>query len=187
MTIINRTNTAGATKTLFTNTITVAAEKATVHTIIAKLSNLPLWDPEVSVTEISSAEAAGGVGGTVPSRSFHLTRSGEALNTEEIVTVSEPSDEEIVYTSTGGRLAYVPTFRVLDAVKTGAIADAAAAVLAAQPTPTTRIEETLAVSADADTHLPLALVKPIAKHAFNANLTRLAHVIESQRGSALGR
>lgn len=114
MTIINRTNTAGATKTLFTNTITVAAEKATVHTIIAKLSNLPLWDPEVSVTEISSAEAAGGVGGTVPSRSFHLTRSGEALNTEEIVTVSEPSDEEIVYTSTGGRLcirAHFPSVR----------------------------------------------------------------------------
>ena len=90
---------------------------------------------------------------------FHIIRKTTALNQSEMITVTTDANK-VTYHSTEGRLAYDLTF-------TFATAD-----------DQTVVTETLAVPESADTHLPLKLLAPIAKHAFYENLTNFAILVE---------
>jgi len=92
---------------------------------------------------------------------FHVTRQGDALNSEEDITVTS-TDGSVEYQSRGGRLAYNLRFDLED---TG---------------DGTLISETLSVPDDTNTHLPLRLLTPIAHRAFAMNLSHLVTLIESE-------
>lgn len=136
-------------KKLFTNVAVVEASREAVMGVISNADRLIEWDTDIALVEKN--EAAG---------SYHITRQGAALNPEETLAVGMPDDHTVVYSSTGGRLEYEVTFDVSPQGER------------------TRVEETLAVHKDADSHLPLTLLTPIAKHAFNVMLMNLGRVIE---------
>lgn len=87
---------------------------------------------------------------------FELTRQGAALNQHERITVTV-EDDQVTYESTQGRLAYRLVFTLM-AQENG-----------------TLIREALYVPND--TGLPIKLMAPIAKRAFQQNLTRLAQLL----------
>lgn len=90
---------------------------------------------------------------------FQIIRQTTALNQSEMITVTTAADS-ITYHSTEGRLAYDLTFTFTTADDQ------------------TVVTETLAVPESTDTHLPLKLLAPIAKHAFYENLTNFATLVE---------
>ncbi len=90
---------------------------------------------------------------------FQIIRQTTALNQSEMITVT-PAADSITYHSTEGRLAYDLTFTFTTADDQ------------------TVVTETLAVPESTDTHLPLKLLAPIAKHAFYENLTNFATLVE---------
>lgn len=90
---------------------------------------------------------------------FIVKRNGAALNQSELIQV-ETSDNEITYISTEGRLEY----RLAFSLRT--------------ENEQTVIQEDLYLPDDADRHLPVTLLAPIAKHAFHTNLINLAAVVE---------
>ena len=90
---------------------------------------------------------------------FKIIRQTTALNQSEMITVTTAADS-ITYHSTEGRLAYDLTFTFTTADDQ------------------TVVTETLAVPESTDTHLPLKLLAPIAKHAFYENLTNFATLVE---------
>lgn len=90
---------------------------------------------------------------------FQIIRQTTALNQSEMITVTTAADS-ITYHSTEGRLAYDLTFTFTTADDQ------------------TVVTETLAVPESTDTHLPLKLLTPIAKHAFYENLTNFATLVE---------
>ncbi|WP_274805708.1 SRPBCC family protein [Lacticaseibacillus rhamnosus] len=90
---------------------------------------------------------------------FQIIRQTTALNQSEMITVTAAADS-VTYHSTEGRLAYDLTFTFTTADDQ------------------TVVTETLAVPESTDTHLPLKLLAPIAKHAFYENLTNFATLVE---------
>lgn len=133
-------------KNLFTNVITVHAEASTIQAMLADPTKMLKWIPEIeTVTEDQGR--------------FQIIRQTNALNQSEMITVTK-TDDQIVYHSTEGRLAYDLTFTLTPADEQ------------------TVLTETLAVPEKAETHLPLKLLAPIAKHAFYENLTNLAILAE---------
>lgn len=141
-------------KKLFTNTVTVHSSREEIVTVLTNAARIAEWDPEISLVE--QATQASGIA------SYHLTRLGSALNSEENLTISAPDSATVVYASKGGRLEYVLTFNL------------------AEEEGYTRIQQTLEVEKDSDAHLPLTLLAPVAKHAFNVNLTNLGRVVEAR-------
>jgi hypothetical protein len=91
-------------------------------------------------------------------KTFVVNRSEGALNHYEEITV-EDDDSQVVYHSRKGRLAYDLVFE-LKSVATQV-----------------QIQESLMVD-EQSTQLPIKLLAPIAKHAFNLNLANLGRLIE---------
>lgn len=138
------------TKKVFTTTRNAAASLETVATVISHPQRILDWVPEVATVTAAPN-----------STTFHVTRQGDALNTEEDVTVTS-TDGVVEYESRGGRLAYNLRFDLEDTGEG------------------TLISETLSVPDDTDTHLPLRLLAPIAHRAFATNLSHLVALIESE-------
>ncbi|WP_265459607.1 hypothetical protein [Enterococcus sp. HY326] len=88
-----------------------------------------------------------------------LTRIGHALNAVEEISVTE-ADGKIIYHSIGGKLAYDLEF-----------------VLEKQQQQT-KISQMLHFTEPNYLSIPLSLVKPIIKQAFQENLHRLAAVVQ---------
>ncbi|MHC5375197.1 hypothetical protein ACYSNU_15625 [Enterococcus sp. LJL120] len=88
-----------------------------------------------------------------------ITRSGHALNAVEEISVTE-DDGKIIYHSTGGKLAYDLEF-VLESQRQH-----------------TQIFQVLHLTEPNFLSIPLSLVKPIIKQAFQENLSRLATVVQ---------
>ncbi|TLQ04493.1 SRPBCC family protein [Pediococcus stilesii] len=92
-------------------------------------------------------------------KKFTINRAETALNQHEVVRVKRNANE-IRYVSTEGRLEYEIAFLITGEGKR------------------TIIQEDVYVPEKAHLHLPLKLLAPIAKHAFNTNLNNLASLIE---------
>ncbi|KRK45624.1 hypothetical protein N0K71_05640 [Dellaglioa algida] len=90
---------------------------------------------------------------------FNIRRTDSALNKNEQLSISTENDT-ISYQSTGGKLEYTLSF-----------------ILTSNDTKTL-VEECFYLSPNNHSHLPLKLLTPIAKHAFNSNLQGLKKVIE---------
>ncbi|MHC9537370.1 SRPBCC family protein [Dellaglioa sp. BT-FLS60] len=93
-------------------------------------------------------------------KKFSIHRTDSALNKNEQISVNIENDT-IFYQSTGGKLEYTLSF-----------------ILTSEGTKIL-VEERLYLSKNSNTHLPLKLLTPIAKHAFNANLQGLKKVLEN--------
>jgi len=89
---------------------------------------------------------------------FKITRTDNAFNQTEMITVIT-TNQSVTYQSTGGRLAYDLVF---DITQTDQIV---------------QVSESLFVNPASDNHLPLTLLTPIVKHAFNQNLDGLARIV----------
>lgn len=88
--------------------------------------------------------------------SFRIHRDGVALNSDELVVI-EKNNGQIIFHSTGGRLEYDLVFELVS--EQGQ----------------TLVQENLYVM---ENNLPLELIKPIAKQAFNRNLGILKQLSE---------
>ncbi|MFC6180552.1 SRPBCC family protein [Lactiplantibacillus daowaiensis] len=82
---------------LFTNTITIDTTPEIVQAQLARVEQLPQWNPDIS--EITPND----------DQSWTLIRTKEALNHQETFTLAKTADS-VTYTSTGGRLAYQLVF-----------------------------------------------------------------------------
>ncbi len=98
---------------------------------------------------------------------FWLQRSGSALNQREHIAIGSQANQ-IFYRSTGGRIAYDLIF-----------------TLVAEDGQTV-IQESFYLVGENRLKLPLTLLAPIAKHAFNINLTNLAQLAETSSFSEGG-
>lgn len=130
---------------LFTNSVTINAKAAAARQILTNPSQLVKWVPEINAVDQSRD-------------SFIITRSQEALNQVEVITV-ELTDSTIIYHSRQGRLNYDLVFTLLESDNH------------------LQIQEELIID-DSETKLPLKLLAPIAKHALNVNLINLGRLIE---------
>lgn len=92
---------------------------------------------------------------------FNIHRTESALNKSEQLSVSTENDT-ISYQSTGGKLEYTLSF-----------------ILTSKGTKTL-VEESLYLSKNNHSYLPLKLLAPIAKHAFNSNLQGLKMISERE-------
>ncbi|GBG93554.1 hypothetical protein LFYK43_00130 [Ligilactobacillus salitolerans] len=91
--------------------------------------------------------------------SFTISRAEAALNQHEVISVEE-TEEGIKYTSTEGRLEYEVFFSIVGEGNQ------------------TTIQEDVYIPEKADLYLPVKLLTPIAKHAFNVNLNNLASLVK---------
>lgn len=93
------------------------------------------------------------------SEGLKISRLHQSLNDHEVITV-ESFDDKVVYSSKGDRLDYQVVFELVE--DSGLL----------------EVSETLLVPEKTNSHLPLKLLKPIAKHAFANKLESLSMVIE---------
>jgi len=132
---------------LFTNSLLIKVQTETLAKILLDMSSLMQWNPGIAeVSELSED-------------SFAIHRTVAALNKNEIITLSQ-TDNQIIYQSTGGKLAYQLIF-TLSGVKNY-----------------TTVVEKMFVADKNNLNLPLTLLGPIAKHAFNQNLQSLKEIAE---------
>ena len=89
--------------------------------------------------------------------SFAIHRDGDALNKDEIISITK-TNGRIVYTSTDGKLEYRLVFDLTD--ENGQ----------------TLVKEAMLITNENYLHLPLTLLAPIAKYAFNQNLNILRQI-----------
>jgi len=132
-------------KKLFTNSVLVKAQSNEVKRILLDSMSLIKWNP--AITEITK----------IDDKTFSIHRDVEALNRDEVISISEAKNQ-IIYSSTGGRLEYQLMFSLIGEDKF------------------TVIKEVFYMSDE--TKLPMVLLKPIAKNAFNSNLIQLKEIIE---------
>ncbi|WEV50873.1 SRPBCC family protein [Lactobacillus sp. ESL0731] len=92
---------------------------------------------------------------------FVIERTTEAPNKREQIKIISDNDQ-VTYVSTQGKIAYRVEFQL------------------SKQSGKTLIEESLYLADQVAGKLPLKLLKPIAKHAFNLNLNNLAQVLEAQ-------
>jgi hypothetical protein len=131
---------------LFTNVVMVNSSADMVKKVLANPQQILQWVPEVSTV------AKGDAG-------FTIKRNKTALNQSEFIQV-ESNNNQIIYTSTQGRLEYQLIFSLSEENKS------------------TVIQEELYIPDTAGKHLPVQLLAPIAKHAFHTNLVNLASLVE---------
>lgn len=96
----------------------------------------------------------------IGNNNFSIYRTDSALNKNEEISVSSKNDT-IYYESTGGKLKYTLIFNLTS------------------KNATTLLEENFYLSENEHSHLPLKLLMPIAKHAFNSNLQSFKRIIEN--------
>ncbi|WP_317913256.1 SRPBCC family protein [Carnobacterium maltaromaticum] len=133
-------------KPLFTNVTTIKSNEGEVKSFIADITNALKWDSELA-TVVKENET------------YHIVRTGNALNEEEYIVVST-DDKTITYHSSGGRLEYDLEFSIVEKDRF------------------IELSQTLIIGEDVDGHIPVKLLKPIAKHAFSKKLDKLAKIIE---------
>ncbi len=132
-------------KKLFTNSVLVKAQSNEVKRILLDPMSLIKWNPVIAeITKIDD-------------KTFAIHRDVEALNKDEVISIS-PVENQIIYSSTSGRLEYQLIFSLIE------------------ENLFTSIKEVFYTSDE--TKLPMVLLKPIAKNAFNSNLIQLKEIIE---------
>lgn len=133
---------------LFSNTISTPAQLEAVKQRLTDGQQLQRWIPEITAVQVLS-----------DSTELRLTRTTAAMNPSERLTIAS-TDQQVIYRSTGGRVAYKLTFNL------------------SRVNQLTVIEEQFEVEAGTVAGLPLKLLAPIAKRALMKNLTRLAALAE---------
>lgn len=91
---------------------------------------------------------------------FNIHRTDSALNKNEQISVSSENDT-IYYQSTGGKLEYTLIFNLIS------------------ENTTILLKESFYLAENDHSHLPLKLLIPITKHAFNSNLQGFKRLIEN--------
>lgn len=136
----------------FDNMITVHASSRDLLNILANPKFLTQWDREVARLDSESEN-----------RYFTIVRTQDAINTTERLTINQ-IDDTIIYDIQGDRLSYQVQFT----------ADSTRNI--------TVLTERVLLNEHNLMHLPLPLLRPIAKHAFMENLRVLATLTENWSG-----
>ncbi|MFD1672876.1 hypothetical protein ACFQ5M_12255 [Agrilactobacillus yilanensis] len=136
----------------FDNTITSSASTNDILNILGKPRLLTKWDNEVRRLEPTGENQA-----------FTIVRNQAAINTTERLTVRQIADT-IIYDIQGNRLSYQVQFTVHTAASTAVL------------------DQRVLIDKNNLPHLPLSLLRPIAKHALLTNLRAL--VVFAERWSA---
>lgn len=135
---------------LFSNIISTPAQPEVVKQLLTDGQQLQRWIPEITTVQVLS-----------DSTELRLTRTTAAMNPSEQLTITS-TDQQVIYQSTGGRVAYKLTFNLSGVNQL------------------TVIEEQFEVEAGTVAGLPLKLLAPIAKRALMTNLTHLAELAERE-------
>lgn len=90
---------------------------------------------------------------------LRISRVHQSLNDKEVITIKSDNDK-VTYHIKGDRLDYEVMFELVE--EDGLL----------------EVSETLLLPEKTNSHLPLKLLKPIAKHAFASNLENLAAIAE---------
>lgn len=96
---------------------------------------------------------------TQENQKFIINRASGAFNQHELITIVQEANS-IKFQSTEGKVEYQIVFTVNEENEH------------------CTIQEDVYLSPETNVHLPLKLLAPIAKHAFNTNLNNLALLIE---------
>ncbi|WP_395318103.1 hypothetical protein [Fructilactobacillus frigidiflavus] len=130
-------------KTIVENEVFIPVEPQQVIEKLANLGDLIRWIPDVKVSEIDE-------------NTVSITRNSAAVNHNEILSRQVEGDQ-VIYTSTGGRIEYVLAFKVCS-----------------ENNDTIIVEEFILTN---EINLPITLFRPVIKHAFKVNLQNLAKIM----------
>lgn len=136
---------------LFTNTIEINANKDSISKVLMNLKNILKWDKEIAdVSELDENQ-------------FMILRNRGALNTEEVITVTK-TDNQIIYSSTTGKLEYIVLW-TMHTINSGG----------------TELTQTLRLK-EKNLWVPIAqFIKPVVQSAFFENLRVLKKFCEMEQ------
>jgi len=136
-------------KQLFTNKIMINQKKNKVINLLMSVNDLPTWNPAIiDIRKLSD-------------NSFAIHRNGDALNTDEVISINNEVDK-IIYYSTGGRIEYQLIFEL-----TG-MSDQ------------TLITESFYLEETSRIWMPVTILIPVAEKAFNQNLNTLKLLLDQR-------
>jgi len=136
-------------------------KKLFTNRIMIKREREPIVEMLLNIVELDTWNPAIIEIKQVNINSFEIYRH-DGINLHEIITVRE-TENGVTYISTGGKLAYQLVFELLSEANL------------------TVVTEKFYVTENTNVKLSLALMAPIAKHAFNQNLAALKNLSELAR------